>query len=753
MGRYRKIAITVLVLIVCLSGLFAWNVQHVGFDYNFERFFPDDDVETHFFNEHRTRFESDNDFIFISLERDEGVFNQEFLQKVSDFVDIISEDTLVRQVQSLTHMQDYVKAPFGPNVIGRDYLHIDEPGLYQKDSALIFKRLELIQFFITKEADALLVWIKHEQRISQQKCDIVVAHIKEKLAEVGLTDYRMGGRAVGMGYYVHQMQYETVFFIALSFGLVIIFLIFTFRSVWGILVPLSVVTLSMLWIVGFMGTVGQPINLVLTVLPSIIFVVAMSDVIHLVSKYFDELRTGASKIDAIIKAYKEVGFATLLTSITTAMGFLTLLTINMEPIWKFGIYVAIGVMLAFILAYTFLPAMLILTKPPKVAFKKNDTNYWHKFLHGTFVKLVRNRRKVAIGFIGLFAIGTIGLLQVENNYFLLEDLKEDSPLRQDYDYFNEKLVGLRPFEISVKTESAKSVLDYEVLQEIDKVERYLMDEYGLKHSFSIVTALKLANRIEHGGQSKYYVLPPKEDAESYLSRMEKFDRGGQLKLLVDSTEQYARISSQIGDIGRYEVEKRNKKFHTFLENEVNTDLVSFRLTGTAHLLDRNMTMLSTSLTYGLLLAIGLVSLLMGILYRSIRIVLIAMIPNLLPLLMLAAILGFSGVDLSVSTAVIFTVSFGIAVDDTIHFMSKFKLEMNKGRTFLYALKRTYLSTGRAIILTTLILCSGFLLLMLSDFLGTFYIGLYICCTLLFALLADLFLLPVLLLYFYKYKRD
>jgi len=154
----------------------------------------------------------------------------------------------------------------------------------------------------------------------------------------------------------------------------------------------------------------------------------------------------------------------------------------------------------------------------------------------------------------------------------------------------------------------------------------------------------------------------------------------------------------------------------------------------------------------LVIAILLVSLLMGFLYRSVKMVLIAIVPNVFPLLMLAAVLGYTGIDLKVSTAIIFTISFGIAVDDTIHFMSKFKLELNKGKSLLYALKRTYLSTGRAIVLTTLILCSGFLLLMLSDFLGTFYIGLLLSLTLLFALLSDLFILPILLLYFFKKKK-
>ena len=139
------------------------------------------------------------------------------------------------------------------------------------------------------------------------------------------------------------------------------------------------------------------------------------------------------------------------------------------------------------------------------------------------------------------------------------------------------------------------------------------------------------------------------------------------------------------------------------------------MTGTGHLLDKNMSTLATNLTKGLLIAVGLVSLLMGFLYKSLKIVLIAIVPNVLPLLMLGAVLGYLGIDLKVSTAIIFTISFGIAVDDTIHFMSKFKLELNKGKSMLYALKRTYLSTGRAIVLTTLILCSGFLLLVLSFF--------------------------------------
>jgi predicted RND superfamily exporter protein len=294
-------------------------------------------------------------------------------------------------------------------------------------------------------------------------------------------------------------------------------------------------------------------------------------------------------------------------------------------------------------------------------------------------------------------------------------------------------------------------MDYEILNEMNRIDSFLVSDYGLDQTFSLVSVLKIANRSDHGGQTKYYKLPSEKESKKFFEKITKYDKSGQISLLCDSTLKYGRMRSTLGDVGKYDVDDRNVLLYTFIENEVNTDLVEIHLTGTGHLLDKNMSSLSSSLTKGLLIALLLVSLLMGLLYKSFRIVVIALVPNILPLLMLAAVLGFTGIDLKVSTAIIFTISFGIAVDDTIHFMSKFKLELNKGQSFFYALKRTYLSTGRAIVLTTLILCSGFLLLIMSDFLGTFYVGLLLSLTLLFALLADLFVLPVLLLLFFKKK--
>jgi predicted RND superfamily exporter protein len=745
LGDIKKIAKITLLAVVVVSGFFAYHATKIEFDYDFEAFFSKTDPETDFFNEHRKRFETDNDFVFIALRNESGIFDNDFLTRTRDFVDELKKDSLVEDVQCITHMDEYIKTPFSPAVFNSPYIHVDQPKKYKTDSIRIYSHPEIYNTFLDKNCEALMVNVKHRQYLPKEKCDL--------LAKYEFKDFKYAGRTVGMGYYVNKMIYETGLFIVLSFGLVIIFLILAFRSVWGLWLPLTIVGVSMLWIIGFMGVVEEPINLILTVLPSIIFVVAMSDVMHLVSKFLEELRNGISKEEAVKIAYKEVGKATLLTSLTTAVGFLSLLFVDMGPVQSFGIFTSIGVMLAFILAYTLLPSMLVLVKAPKVSLKKNTETIWYKVLHPSFLWMVKRRKPLAVGFTILLGVSFYGSSLVIADYYLLEDLKKDNELRKNYQYFDQEFMGLRPFELAVEVkEEGKLITDYEVLLEMNKVEGFLQSEYGLKQTFSLVSVLKLANRTEHSGQIKYFVFPDKEETVNYLKRMEKFDKTGQFDVIVDSTKKYGRIASSHGDIGMLQVQELNKKLFAFIDEEVNTDLVDFKLTGTAHLLDRNMSQLSRSLFWGLGLAIVIVAILMGFLFRSIKMVLIAMVPNVLPLVMLGAILGFAGVELKVSTALVFTISFGIAVDDTIHFMSKLKIELNKGRSLMMALRRTFLSTGRAIVLTTLILTAGFLMLMFSDFLGTFYIGLLISCTLVFALISDLFFLPVLLIFFYKPRK-
>jgi uncharacterized protein len=223
-----------------------------------------------------------------------------------------------------------------------------------------------------------------------------------------------------------------------------------------------------------------------------------------------------------------------------------------------------------------------------------------------------------------------------------------------------------------------------------------------------------------------------------------------IQLFVNEEMHMARVQGKVGDLGAREFEQRNEKLMS-VYGELENPKFDIRVTGTATLIDLNNAYLATDMTIGLIIAFLVVAIIMGLMFKSVKMVLICLIPNILPLLMIAGIMGAMGIDLKVSTSIIFTIAFGIAVDDTIHFMSKLRLELGKGKSLLYALKRTYISTGKAIIITSIILSGGFFTLVFSSFLGTFYVGLLISLTLLFAVLADLTLLPVLILLFFRKK--
>ena len=199
------------------------------------------------------------------------------------------------------------------------------------------------------------------------------------------------------------------------------------------------------------------------------------------------------------------------------------------------------------------------------------------------------------------------------------------------------------------------------------------------------------------------------------------------------------------DVGSYQSRILNDDFDTFFNQNINPQYFDYNMTGTALLVDKNNSIMASNMIIGLSIAFLLIASLMGILFKSFKMALISLIPNAIPLIIIAGIMGFTGTSINMSTSIIFTIAFGIAVDDTIHFLSKYKLQLGNGLTNLYAIKRTFLSTGKAIVLTSVILCSGFLSLMLSDFKSTYLIGVYITLILIFAVITDLLLLPILLL--------
>ena len=729
------------VLVVFVSGLFYLKV-----DYDFEKFFPKDSEETTFFLNYRAEFDSDNDYMLIAIRNESGVFDYDFLKHIDSITNEIERLELVKYTASITNQFNYAKAPFGFEIFEIPYINFEEQKR-ERDSIQLYGNHEVIGALLDEKAEVVNIYIKHQNYLSKEKCDILLSQVQKILDQYKFDEVHMAGRVIGQSYYVEQMEWELKIFFVISALLVVLFLFIAFRSLQGILFPMIIVLSSMIWIFGFMGMIREPLNILLTILPTIMFVVSMSDVIHFVSRYIDEKRIGESSLKALRLTVKEVGLATFLTSFTTSVGFFSLYFVRVEPVKEFGIYTGIGVILAFLATYGMLPFFLLLSNKIDGRKTKVADNFWDRRLRLLFLKVLRRRNTVLFISVVVTVVALFGIGQISRNHFILDDLSEDTKIKQDALFFDQYFGGVRPFELAVQLSNDQdSLMNLKVLQEIEKIEDYLKEEYGVGRVNSLVSVFKMINRINHGANPEYYKLPDSnKKIAKYKKKFLSHKKLNPSKMMISEDGKTTRVFGNIGDLGSEAIKEKDAKLHRFIANEIDDSIIKVRITGTAHLLDHNMETLSDSITFGLLLAILIVSTLMALLYRSLKIVLISIIPNIVPLILIGGIMGFAGIEFKITTAIIFTIAFGICVDDTIHFLSKFNLELQKGKSLIYALKRTYLATGKAIILTSLILCSGFLMLIFSDFNGTFYTGVLITIALLFAVIADLTILPILLL--------
>ncbi len=750
----KKISVAVILATTIVSLFFAFRLRYVEFDYNLESFFPQSDPDTQFFNEYRKTFSSDNDFLLIGIRDTNGIFRPSFMSQIDSISKALQTFPLVENVQSPLDLFEPVMDPFFGTIVKKNVIRQKDQtqATLEQDSSKIYTDRKFIGSFFANDGKSISILVTTEPYLSKLQCDTLALAVEETMNRFSLQEVHIAGRSVGQRHYIELTKKELLTFLTISAGLLILFLIIAFKSFWGVWLPMLVVILAVIWLMGFIQVINFPVSLMLAMLPSIIFVVGISDVVHLVNKYLHELRLGRRKFDALKLALKEVGLATFLTSLTTAIGFFTLILISIEPIMHFGFLTGIGVFIAYILAFTFFPATLALLPVPKTAKQNFGSSFWIKVLRSAFIWTFRNAKTIIIGSTAILAISVALFLQVDINNFLLEDLRKSDNLRQDFIFFDQNFSGARPLELAILAKDSIDYLDYELYNQLDKIENYLSTDYGAGLLLSPLTGVKMINQASHGGNIKYFKLPESKAQFDKLSRHLKTLKRNKFMLdFYSEQNNLIRISGKMADHGSKVFKTKNRDFEKFVATNIDSTKYQVKLTGTAELIDKNNSNVAKGMMLGLLAAFAIVAIIMAILYKSLPMVLVALVPNLLPILMIGGLMGLSGIDLKVSTAIIFTIAFGIAVDDTIHFMSKLNLELRKGKSILYAIKSTYLSTGKAIIVTSLILCAGFLSLITSSFLGTFYVGLLISLTLLFAVLSDLLLLPLLIAKFYKTK--
>lgn len=751
--NFKRISYTALAFVAVITVLSFYELRNIKFDYDFESFFPQDDPDLDKYIDFRNTFEYDNEFILLAIENKKGIFRDEFLDRISVLTDSIKNIPDVSYVQSPVTLEYMVVSGLGPLRI--PYIHLGEAERYKEDSTLVYKTPELVGSFFARDGNSVCFYIKTTEGISKAKSDSLLSRIDRAVAAHKFDDTFTASKAKGQKVYLEKLSGEFVQFFIASFLLVVLFLWISFRSFWGIWVPVVIVLLSIVWTLALMTVTGKALDIMTVLLPTMMFVVGMSDVVHIVTKYIEELREGAvSKFDALIKAIKEAGFATFITLITTSLGFLTLINSNIIPIRDFGIYTSLGVFIAFVLSYSIMPLVLFLLPEPKIAAVKPESDFWRKQLHKLLRWTLRNRKSVVIGTLIIAGISIFGITRIVLNNHLIEGLTRKDELRQDFEFFETNYSGVRPFEILITLNDTNSSLwNNEEMRAIDKLETYLRNDFGVGFIISPASLVKGMNKALNNGNPESYILPAnEEDLTNVVDQLEQFRKRKEMKNLVTKNGKEARVTGKMADIGSKVFLERSAELEKFLQANPDMKCINVHLTGAALMLDKNNKYLVDNTIQGLLISILVVALISALVHRNLRMMIIAIIPNLLPILIIGGIMGFTGIELKSATSIIFSIAFGIATDDTIHFLARLKLEIAQGKSVMYCVKRSFLSTGKAVVVTSLILCGGFLSLIGSGFESTYYFGLLVSITLLVAVVTDLLLFPLLVIWLIKDKK-
>ncbi|MBR9922010.1 MAG: MMPL family transporter [Bacteroidetes bacterium] len=747
----RNIRIIIFSLFTLLAAGSTYYSLQLKFNFDFEQFFPHGDPDLEFFQQFIEDFESDDNFMLVAVERSEGVFDSAFLADFHDLTLAAKDLEYITESQSLTKVSYPLRTPFGITSIPA--IHLDDPSRYESDKEKIMADERFAYNLISPDATSLVVFLKTVENIKLDEADAIMNSLDSLLQTYTFEDYHFLGRAYFQKELVAMQKREIMVSAIVAGILVTLVMFFLFRRPIGIAIALSSVGLGMLLFMGFLGVTGRELNAMAALYPVLMIIVGTSDVIHIMSKYIDELRKGLSRKEAIWITIREIGLATLLTSITTSVGFLSLVTSRVYPIRDFGLNAAIGVMVAYFTVILFTTVVLSMFDVPQLIKLGRGQAFWEKSM-GRMHRFVKgNGRKIVWGGVVVLLLSFWGISMITTNYSLIHNLPQGRKITEDFRFFEEKFTGFRPMDIAVFAQGEYEATDYEVVQAIDTVEQYLRSFDEIRAISSITSLYKSINKAYNRNRQSAYVLP--EDRATFEQYQRQADRfpSGSANVLLSRDGKKARITSRVLDIGADSIKQRGLQIDRWIAENTDPNVATFRRTGTGLLIDKNAEYVRSSLLYGLGIALLIVSTLMVLLFRDWRLLIISLVPNLFPLILAGAMLGFLGIELEAGVAIVFAVAFGIAVDDTIHFLSKVKLVRARGKSIEECLEITMMETGKAIVLTSIILFFGFMVMLFSIHPPSRTVGLLISLTLFSALFSDLLFIPPLIRWLLPEKKE
>lgn len=550
---------------------------------------------------------------------------------------------------------------------------------------------------------------------------------------------------------------ELVIFIILAVVICAIILYIFFRSFKVILIAMLIVIVGVICAMGVMGILGFKITILTGMVPPLLIIIGIPNTIYLLNKYHQETKLHGNKVKALQRVITRIGNAVFLSNLTTAVGFSTFILTSSSLLVHFGIIASIGILFVFISAIILVPSIFSFLKPLDDKYTKHLNNkFVHKIIDAITNIVVKHRPKVYIA-IGIILVAAVfGILQIKQTGYILDDVPEDSKIFTDLKFLEKNFKGVSPMEIAIKSRDTLKGHDFiEQIEKLSALQLAFTNYPELSRSMSVADAMKFLHQAYCKGNPEKYTLP--NDPKTYETIFKRLPNGlndNLAKSFIDSSKTTTRISMNIADIGTERMRELLPKLSNEIYKQFPIDKYEVLTTGSTIMYFTGTTYLINNLFVSLFLAIIVIGLLILGLQRSFKIVIIALIPNLIPMIVTAMLMGYLNIPIKPSTILVFSIALGISVDGTIHFLTKYRFELfNNNWNISEAVRAALRETGISMVYTYIILFFGFLIFVLSDFGGTMALGFLISMTLLFSMICNLILLPTMLLSLEKITKQ
>lgn len=747
--------IFILCCVLAVTIALAWQWQNMRFTYTEANLLPRDHEVNLEYQAFLDQFGEEGNLIVFGIQ-DSALFEPAVLNRwnaLADSIDAFDEVALSLSLKDLKLLQ---KEEDPPRFELKDFI---EDSVTTKAEALayrtkLFDQLPFYEGLIYNKKTGTLrtaIYLKKDIVNTAIRKDFIVEDliplIQNFEAYTGLNVHTSGMP------YIRTLNSQNIIdeiglFVGGALLVTSLIFFFFFRSYRATIISMITVMIGVMWAFGLLGLLNYEITVLTALIPPLIIVIGIPNCIFLINKYQQEYKTHGNKVKALQRVITKVGNATLMTNITTASGFATFALTKSSLLQEFGIVASICILSLFLLCLIIIPTIYSFMTPPKERHLKHLGRTWIDDFVNWLVRMVQHRR-ITIYMVSVIAliISMIGIYNIRVSGSLIEDMPRNTDFYKDIKFFEQEFDGIMPLEILIDTKRKKGVMRLPTLKRMDELAQTINEIPELSKPISIVNLVKYGKQAFYNGDEEYYQLPTSNERNFMIPYVRSFEsQAGLMDSYVDSTGQYARMTTFMKDIGTDKMELVEQTLLNKIHAEFPEDQYEVTITGKALVFQKGTDYLIMNLVISLSLAVLLIAAFMAWMFRSFKMILISLIPNLLPLLITAGLMGFLGVPIKPSTILVFSIAFGISVDDTIHFLAKYRQELRASK---WKIKRSVYASvreaGVSMFYTSIVLFFGFSVFMISSFGGTVALGGLVSATLLFAMLANLLLLPSLLL--------